>query len=380
MRIAEAARATLFALLPAAAAGGGLALAPLLGIAGVAAWRPSLILPAARRPPLYLIFLILFIVWMATTFLWSTYENPRQVLRFGAMITTGLIFITAASADDAARRVTLAAAVAGVIVLSILLAVEAVTGMAMAHAIDPGKEDWQIAGNPGRGAAVLMCLTWPMLGLLATRRAWIASVLTLLVAGLIASQFGQSANLVAYACGGVAFALGYVAPRIGVLITTGVLTAWLLLAPVLTPVLARLSLDALPYSWAARVGIWNYVSERIRERPLFGSGLDASRDVTDRLIVQGRESAAVPLHPHSVSLQIWFETGGVGALLAAAALLTGGWALSRAWAKHHAGAAAACGAMAAIGVIANVSFGAWQEWWSAAILIAVAVVSALPRP
>jgi hypothetical protein len=74
-------------------------------------------------------------------------------------------------------------------------------------------------------------------------------------------------------------------------------------------------------------------------------------------------------------MQVWFETGAVGALLAAALTLAGGWALSRVL-VDRAQAAAAAATLASAGVIANLSYGIWQEWWDAALFLAAALVAA----
>ncbi|HRO03748.1 MAG TPA: hypothetical protein PLS69_09125, partial [Terricaulis sp.] len=76
------ARAALFALTPAAAAGGGLALAPLLGLAGAASIRPSLLRADLTRPPGWLVLLALFTAWLALSALWSPYDDAQQALRF----------------------------------------------------------------------------------------------------------------------------------------------------------------------------------------------------------------------------------------------------------------------------------------------------------
>jgi O-antigen ligase len=373
-RVGPFARAAVFALLPAASAGGGLALAPLLGAAGAASVRPSLLRADLARPPLWLILLALFTAWMAFSALWSPFGDAIQALKFAVTVACGLLFARAAAAD---ARLTLAAGAAAIIVLAALLAVEAIWNMPLNRAANPGLLDWQIAGNPGRGAAVLTCLIWAGVGLLFARDAWALGIAALIGAGVLASQFGQSANIAAFATGAGAFALGYVAPRIALLLTSAALGIWLLIAPFAAPLLIQFAPAELPYSWAARLEIWRYVAARIVERAWFGHGLDASRVDDGVIVVQGRSVGAIPLHPHSASLHIWFETGAIGALLAAGCLIAGGWALARALRHNRAGAAAACGALAAIGVIANLSFGAWQEWWNAAILIAAGLVAAL---
>ena len=304
-------RATgLFALLPAAAAGGGLALAPLLGLAGAAALQPRLIARDLARPPLWLILLALFTTWMALSALWSPFGSAVQALKFTLTISTGLLFARAATR---APRLMMAASFAAILVLAALLAGEAIFDMPLNRAANPGLETWQLAGNPGRGAAVLTALIWAGLGYLMLARLWPAALIALGLAGLLASQFGQSANIIAFAAGAGAFVLGYAAPRAGLMATGAVLAGWVLAAPWATPLaLSALSSETLPYSWAARVEIWRYVAARIAEQPWFGHGLDASRMDGAAIIVHGQRSRAIPLHPHSAALQIWFEIGAVG--------------------------------------------------------------------
>src|SRR5262249_16464665 len=147
-----------------------------------------------------------------------------------------------------------------------------------------------------------------------------------------------------FTVGIVAFAAALLSPRLAVLGASSGLALWMLAAPFATPVLLSdpRIFAALPLSGAARVVIWRYVSGRIPENFWFGHGLDASRTAPQLLPVRdGYSVAAIPLHPHSASMQVWFETGAIGALLAAAALLSGGWAASRLAANRSQAAAAA---------------------------------------
>jgi O-antigen ligase len=160
------------------------------------------------------------------------------------------------------------------------------------------------------------------------------------------------------------------------------MATWMIIAPFATPlVISSPGLAAhLPDSWAVRAAIWRYVCARIVENPWLGHGLEASRAVTDRMTVRGLDLRSVPLHPHSASLQLWYETGLIGAVLAACALALGGWAISRAVASNRPAAAAASATFASLGVIANLSYGVWQEWWIATMFVAAALVGALaPR-
>jgi O-antigen ligase len=82
----------------------------------------------------------------------------------------------------------------------------------------------------------------------------------------------------------------------------------------------------------------------------------------------------LPLHPHNGALQVWLELGGIGALIAAALA----WSLGGAAARSRCPPAAA-GALASAAVTAMLSFGAWQAWWIAAMLLAAAVCAGLER-
>jgi O-antigen ligase len=369
------ARAAFFALVPAAGAGGGLALAPLLAASGLASFRLSSVRADLARPPLWLVLLGAFTAWLALSALWSPFGSAMQALKFSLTVGLGLVFARAAGKD---ARLTLAAGAAATIVLTALLAIEAAFQMPLNRAANPGLLDWQLAGNPGRGAAVLTSVIWACLGLVLAHGARTAALIALILAGVLASQFGQSANIVAFGMGAIAFLFGLAAPRAALIVISALLALWLLCSPFISPLLSIAAAGLTPpYSWAARLEIWRYVSARILEQPWIGHGLDASRVDNGVIIVQGQASGAIPLHPHSASLQIWFEAGAVGALLGTACLLTGGWALSRALRNDRPAAAAACGALAAIGMIANLSFGAWQEWWNATMLIAAALITAL---
>jgi len=131
-----------------------------------------------------------------------------------------------------------------------------------------------------------------------------------------------------------------------------------------------------------RIAIWNFAHEQWRERPILGWGLESSRDLGAKRQVQYMAGCAVPggnadppptdealpLHPHSFIVQIWLELGAPGAL-AMAWLITH---LSlRAWraAPDRWGFAATTGFSVAAFTIASSSYGLWQSWWVAALVI-----------
>jgi len=115
-------------------------------------------------------------------------------------------------------------------------------------------------------------------------------------------------------------------------------------------------------SLAHRLEIWNFVGERIAERPVLGWGLDASRAIPggNQPIRPGENW--LPLHPHNAALQLWLELGLPGSALFAslAALL---WLrLGRADGPLPFVAAMGGGLLAAM-IAAFASYDIWHEWW-----------------
>lgn len=385
VQLGHAALAVFFALLPAASVGGALALAVLICAAGAVAFRPALIRQLSEKKQIFLALLTAFTIWTVGTTLWSPLPWDDQVPKLIAMVPLGSVFVAAATADLRARSLSIAAAIAGAVVLAALLAIEARSGMTLNRAAMPDEDPWQLLRHGGRGTTVLLALVWPAVGgLLLMGGHWRLTLGLVLVAaaGWLSLQFEQAANAAAFLVGLLAFLAAYIAPRQALFATTGAITAWLLVAPFVAKTLHRLADGAsgVPFSWAHRTAIWDYVSERILERPVLGHGLEASRAVTDRIIVQERAALAIPVHPHSASLQVWFETGLIGALIASVALVVAGFWLARAFASNRSGAAAACATLASLAAVANISYSLWAEWWVATMFIAAALVGALTLP
>jgi exopolysaccharide production protein ExoQ len=364
------ARAVFFVLLPAIGVGGALGLPVLLCLAGMLSLRPSLLRQAVESRPWSLLLLMGFLTLAVTSSLWSEHAAGPQGLKIGAVAVLGLVFAAAAAGDP---RLTRAGAVAAFAVLAALLAIEAIGGLPLNLAAQPGGDFDELTRNVSRGASLLLVMTFSAAGALLARPGliWKASTVAALAAGAVISlQFGQFANAVGFAVGLGLFVAGYAQPRLTLIAVSAGLLLWLVAAPFATPLLASaVSAEALPFSWNARVEIWTYVSERIWEQPWIGHGLDAAR----------AHLPEIPVHPHSASLQIWFELGVLGVLLAAAVLISGAIDLVRRFAGNRPAAAAAAGTLGAFGVVANLSFNLWAEWWLAAMFLAAGLVGALAR-
>lgn len=372
--------AIFFAIAPGIAVGGALGFAVLVTVVGMACVRPAFFRSLAEKKPVFIGLLAAFTLWLGISLTWSAYPAGGQALKFSSQILGGLLLATYASGPGA--RLALAGAAATAIILAPLLAVEALTPLlinrtAQPDVIDPG----ELNRNLSRASAFLVTIGWAAAGgLFLMGRAWMMLGLVLLVGvAAISTQFDTAANMVAFAAGLLVFGAARLLPRHMIWATTAGLATWVLAAPFATRFFfANQSIaDAMPMSWAHRAGIWSYAVGRIREQPLIGHGFEASRAMEATTMVRGVEMPAIANHPHSASLQIWLELGGVGAVLAALLLLAGGAWLARSYGERPIAAAAACGTLATAGVIANVSFSAWAEWWIATLFISAGIVGAI---
>jgi len=367
--IGFAALVVFFVLLPAVAVGGALGAPVLLSVAGVLCLRPSQLRQAVENRPAWLVLLGAFLTLAAASSFWSEHTAAiTQAAKIGVLAVGGVLFAAGARANP---RLAAGGAVAAAAVLAVLLSIEALFDLPLNRAAQPGGETGELLRNVSRGSSLLIALVWSAAAALMARggRTWTRlGLLVLAGAGFVSVQFGQFANSAAFLAGLAAFFSAFIAPRFVIFVTFAGLVIWLLAAPFATPAaLALLDPQALPYSWNARVEIWSYVCDRIAEQPWYGHGLDAAR----------AHDPPIPVHPHSASLQIWFETGAIGAVLAACALIAAGRALLGRLGANRPAAAAAAGSLAAIGVIANISFNLWAEWWLATFFIVAGAAGAL---
>lgn len=82
-----------------------------------------------------------------------------------------------------------------------------------------------------------------------------------------------------------------------------------------------------------RMYAWEFVTNRILEKPVLGWGLNGSKKFggeTAKIIkdpIMGSLGEPVPLHPHNGILQIWLELGAIGALAMLIIILRGAYLL-----------------------------------------------------
>ncbi len=363
------------------AALGGLLLAPL-------AVRDFIAAPA--MPPAGVFILAALTAWAAASFAWSPLEArqlsdlhgydhlqaltaPKLVLQF---VLYGAFLMAALRVTATWRRRALWGLSALVVIIVAILLVEGIEGGRFyALLSDMVRRHWPpdlARRNAARGCYGAVVLFWPAAAVLWRRSA--AGVAALFVAAAVgAGMLGVDSPILALLLGLGAFVAVSQFGRLGLWACLVASVAYFLAAPF--PFLAQgASAAALPadigkLSWRMRLDIWRFASERILQHPLLGWGLDSSRAWPDQ----------IPMHPHDSALQLWLETGIVGATLGA---LFFGWLFARisgVEARDRGAAAVMAATAAAYLTIGAVSFGVWQEWWLALGVVALAACALVAR-
>ncbi|TCH97046.1 hypothetical protein EJV46_17135 [Roseococcus sp. SYP-B2431] len=347
-------------------------------------WRPSGV-PALAWPAIALL------AWMAASALWAPEAGRALDGAARLAISLALAVLAADALGREAPSPFVAKAAAIGLALGILAAgFDHLSGNLLRGTVR-GLPAWDVTLSFGlKNAGAVLALLLPLGVFAPSLPAWPRVALGLIGGAVVLILPGDSARLAVLAGLGTGLAAQF-APRLTRRALAAGIAAMVLGLPWVLNALLPLDAGGLPPSAAHRLLIWDFVSGRIAERPLLGWGMEASRAIPGGI---GHASAAVlaefgltaqsgwfssaqllPLHPHNLALQTWLELGAVGAALMALLL---------AMLALRAEGGAASGAYAAGLVIAMLSYGAWQYWWVAALLLAAVAVprirsaSALP--
>jgi exopolysaccharide production protein ExoQ len=332
-------------------------------------------------------------LWCFASTLWSILpeHSLTTALRFALISVGGLLVFGAATAldlpgRDAVRR----AAAIGVVVAAALMLVERFSDAALTRLVEPTGASVFLT-RFDRGAVVLVLALWPALA--APRRLWPALAIAAAVVVAVMAMSSAAARL-ALPIGIVAAAIAWQAPRALAALLGGSFVLAAILLPLTVPD-ARTAVaihEREPWiksSGIHRLLIWRFTADRIAERPILGWGVDASRALPGGHANYGAalpeaglgpDAEALPLHPHNTLLQWEVELGVPGTALALAVVIAALWRLSRREGLSPLERAGGFGWAAAALVFVGVSFGAWQEWWLAALWLSGATYAAVIRP
>jgi exopolysaccharide production protein ExoQ len=358
-------------------------LAVLLAVAGAGI---ALCDPQARRlagvpRPILAIFAALLALALASC-LWAPdpLEGLDGIARATAASLAGLAVLSQARRLDAEAHKRLQRAMLGGFAAGLaILFVEMVSQLLMAR---HDSLFVRLFGKPAANVAYLnrpktvLALLLPLVLALAWRRFGALAAAALAAACTVAFVAGESmaAALALVAALGGAAAFRIAGPRV----VAAVLVVCVLAAPLATKLPALDSLAErrdLTVSIYHRAAIWQFVGERIADKPVLGWGMHASRTMPGGHDTIGGQAEKIPLHPHNAPLQIWLELGAIGAVLLAALL-----AFLAANCDGPPVRRAVLGATLITAVaIASLSYGIWQGWWFSTLWLLAALAAALPR-
>lgn len=332
---------------------------------------------AGLRSPIGLA-LTAFLGWALVSLLWT----HRPAFGFAAwaelLLPLGFALVIAASAWFKPERALVRALAICLILASALMWFELQSGLAQRIALGVGKQTSFIFNRPVIACLVLLAPVAHLLWTDESKRVadrLLAAAAAVAVVGIVLYSESGAAKL-GLGILILSWLLARLLPRLTLTATALGLAATLVLAPVIGQVADR-ALPPVLYQQTAdahsrdRVDIWLSFGEAIAARPLIGSGFGSSsalqtHPVAEQVSPQHRWLLAVG-HPHSAPIQLWAETGIIGAaLLLVAGLLF----LRKLGALSARELAPRLALFAAAFVMASVGHGAWQGWWIAVLAAA----------
>ena len=386
---------------------GTLGFAPLVGLTGIAA----LLLARPRMPPtLYAGFAIAFIGWAAITEIWSpatrslvsgnVFEGNFAIGARSLIVVLTAVFamLTIAGAMRSELGPRTRKWIYGVLLLQgALVFISALTAgpvLKMIYGDDPS-EVVNGVQNIGRNInlfAVVLPILAAAIGARGDRLGLLAASGLVLMTVFAALMTDNHAAVLAV-CGMIgAFLLIRFLPETGYRWLFGAFAGYLAAAPFMVSQFIRLmtGLDSvLPPSFRSRFWSWEVVMSRIGEAPYTGHGLMATRTWREtyaeypvwaaQLPEFWKDYPVVPGHPHNMPLQIWAETGFIGAMLAAFAITVIGFRLPRPSQLQPAIRFAIAGMAGAAFSIFNFSYSVWNEAFWSGLALAVAMLILLSR-
>lgn len=388
--------AALFCSLPFVALGGAALLGPVAFLASVVAGPWLRLGRLARSGGVALALLIAFVVWTGASQTWALQPTPMALV---SLLGAAVLVMLAMAAGfgrpvdlDLVRR----AATVGVGLLLTFLAIDAAFEFPIAQAIAPvdrgGSLDLWLAVTQ-QATALAALWVWGAAAMLVrdSRGGWGWATAVIFFAALVLIALTLPDRRVLLALGiGLLPALAALAWPRGTQAWTSVFAAVLALAaPLYLPSAAafvcqqwrNFAHEEPPFVWLARLDTWAYAAERIHEKLIQGWGLGASATFDETHSLAGFTVPYMPGHPQSLPVQLWLETGAIGATLAAGALAAFGLRAGAALANDRLAASAAAGAMTTACVIAVTSVSAWDlSWWAGVALAAAMVRSARGAP
>lgn len=366
-------------------------------------WAAGRRLPL-RQPSAVVLALALAAIYLLINASWSLSPATayRTVAYFLGIAIGGYVLLDAlAETDNAVLHAMAAGFLMAMAIGSVIVCIEAFSGQALRRLllsylpvlqggwrhlrVDGG---WVVEAQPhllNRSTTALTLLFWPAvlivdrLGLVRRQRLLLLMALAVAAAAVARSQHGTSK--VAFVGAAATFMLLLGLPMLGRwLVRAGWVAATVLAVPVAIVLYSAQAYQVawLPPSAQHRIVIWGYTADQVTKAPLLGTGVSSARVVSqqgpkDRPTAPGSAfQLSTNLHSHNAYLQIWYETGAVGAFI----LLGLGLLVLRALATAPLAAQASLHATFVASVLlAASSFSIWAPWFMASLAIGSAYAS-----
>ncbi|WOR14136.1 O-antigen ligase family protein [Hyphomonas sp. FCG-A18] len=400
--------AGLFILWPVVAYMGGQGFTALVGLAAL----PVLYFAQPKSVPPYALAFIAFILWAMLSTLWSpegdglfsgslsegSFAISADALRIGlsALAMGAVTFAMRHVSVDAPRscfvlRTVPAVQAAGVIVT--VLAMEPILHV-LAPYSDPETEMPQNLMRNANALTLLLplLLAWLWQGGEKVLRS-IAALLVVTLAWAVYTT-GSEAAVMALIGMSAAMLVVWRFQKTGLSALFAFTAGYILLAPLIMTqikgVMRIIGIDFPLSSWS-RAHAWQAVGDRIQEAPLAGHGLEASKrwdetfatkpaaleeivkDTNPDWVWQAYQ--IIPGHPHNMPLQIWAETGLIGAVLAAGTCLLVSLRLYQVSHIPPIARYAGAGLFGACLIFFSFSYSMWNDaFWSSVALATAAVL------
>ncbi|WP_420434104.1 O-antigen ligase family protein [Hyphobacterium sp.] len=375
---------------------GGLPLPPFVALGGIIAFPFKAVFNLRKDPPWEALLGALFVGWAALSWTWSPYDRPDQAIKLIAGVPFYAAFAFAIAKLEGRWKARVEAAFFFMAFFAALfLFAEFVNGgdvttsykadVANVDINDPAVQ-FEVARSLGHGVLLIVLFTGPAAALAWREGGPLVGLLLLVITGMTTLGFDMAVNIVAFLMGLGGALLAYYWPRGALSAIFGSIAGSFVVTPlILPPIAASLPervIAMLPFSWEARLAIWEFAGTRLSERPWLGLGLDASRTIEGVEVMRGLEHQRLPLHPHNAPIHVWLETGAFGSILLAFTLVMLGGRIAGARYLSRLQAAAIAWVAVAYFCFIFFSYGVWQEWHMAALAVAIAgttFLSARPR-
>jgi O-antigen ligase len=384
-------------LWPAVAFLGGLGYSPLLLVAAL------LCLPAGgpkMKFRFYMFSLLAALEFITASIRWSpqplsfaevNLDSGQFAVHFGVLkvgfglLWTAILMAAANTLTPRQARSVIGVATVAILVQLIVVAVLAVfEKQALAFFYkDPASWGEGVQNISRNGIIMALAAPFLIVGMgrsLSFQRALFVEIAVFVAVLAVLFTRGVLGGIVSVAAGLAAVAIVRLFPRHGFKILGAVLAFTIAATPLVFGAITR-GADAVTATTSAewRLAIWNRVIEVIRQDPFFGQGLGVLRTMREKIpsgVFQGE--LFVPNHAHNMVLQLWAETGAIGATLVAVTVLLAGFRMPQPRVLGVSGflAAALGGQFMAI---ALVSFDLWNDWWWACAGLLAALIVVMRR-